>query len=201
MKEKLSTLTPDSRANSDIMFEEEPTNKEDLLEQISKTEQRQLQCLNKQTQMISAFYLTYVVSDIIYQMIGNLAFEPNSDFFCDAGGTVITPKTDLGAIYMLIHSLLLLSFSIMVLLVFFRIPDHYKLVAKRTNVISRLVSGPVSISLDGQQKESVEKLIKMHLNDDEEDNSISMKRVGTLTSEQGKSQIMNMNVKRRTDPF
>lgn len=102
--------------------------------------------------MISGFYLTYVICDITYQLIGNILFEPDSDFLCNDGGTVITPTTEAGAVYLLIHSLLLLSFSVMVLLVFFRIPDHYKLVAKRENVISRLISNQVSTSINLDDK-------------------------------------------------
>ena len=81
--------------------------------------------------MISAFYLIFVIGDIAYKILANVLFEPNIEFTCNEGGTVITPNTEAGAVYLLIHSLLVLSFSVMVLLVFFRIPDYYKLVAKR----------------------------------------------------------------------
>jgi hypothetical protein len=86
----------------------------------------------------------------------------------------------------------------MVLLVFFRIPDHYKLVAKRENIISRLTNRVTqSVNLDDDknhhQKDSVEKLIKMHLNDDGDDNtSISsangkIKKMTTLQNDPSKS--------------
>jgi hypothetical protein len=49
MKEKLHSLGDNERYNSDLSIDEEPNSKEGLLEQISKTEQRQLKCLTKQT--------------------------------------------------------------------------------------------------------------------------------------------------------
>lgn len=85
--------------------------------------------------MIAAFYLSYVIGDLTYQLMGNILFDPDEAFTCESGGTVIIPKTEAGVIYLLIHSALLLSFSVMVLLVFFRIPDHYRLVAKKGIVI------------------------------------------------------------------
>jgi hypothetical protein len=81
--------------------------------------------------------------------MGNLFFDPGQAFTCQDGGTVIIPLTEAGAIYLLIFSCLILSFSVMVLLVFYRIPHHYRLVAIPGNQISRILSlNNTSINLD-----------------------------------------------------
>lgn len=79
--------------------------------------------------MIAGFYLTYVIFDSTMQVLGNAMFEPDIDFRCEGEGRVVVPTTDGGAWFMLAHSLLTLSFTVMVLLVFYKIPDTYRLVA------------------------------------------------------------------------
>lgn len=88
--------------------------------------------------MIAYFYLSYVTSDFLFQLIGNLVFKNIPDAFdCIDDGTVLIPLTNGSAAYMLIMSLLLLSFSVMVLLVFYKIPENFGLVATRGRRIKR----------------------------------------------------------------
>lgn len=125
----------------------------------------------KQTRLVAAFYLGYVVSDIAYQVLGNLLFDPDRDFLCKENGTVAAPITNGGAIYMLIHSLILLSFSIMVLLVFYVVPARqFRLVAAPlggSHLLPKMASG--ALNTDPYASVGVENLIKLNLADDSED--------------------------------
>lgn len=91
--------------------------------------------------MIAGFYLSYVITDFVFQMIGNAVFSLSEDFTCEGDGTVLLPLTNSAAAFVLAQSLIMLSFSVMVLLVFFRIPDSYKLIAhSRSKNVSSFAS-------------------------------------------------------------
>ena len=95
-------------------------------------------------------------------------------------GTVLEPKNNVGAAFLLIQSLILLSFSIMVLIVFYKVPDSYKLVVKgrllRNRIkhsSSRLYAGNNSEIVDtkgndlddnaGGAHKNMEQLLKDHI--------------------------------------
>ena len=74
------------------------TSDQDII--MSVHEKRQLKCLMAQTKIISAFYLCYVLSDFIFQGVGNAVFDLTNDFKC-VNGTVLIPMNDSGAAYLL----------------------------------------------------------------------------------------------------
>jgi hypothetical protein len=125
----------------------------------------------RQTKLIAAFYLGYVVSDIAYQILGNLLFDPNKDFLCKENGTVAAPINNAGAIYMLIHSLILLSFSVMVLLVFYIVPARQFKLVGGSERLPRMASG--TLNTDPHASMGVENLIKLNLADDSEDPTLA----------------------------
>jgi hypothetical protein len=78
------------------------------------SENRQMVCLTEQTKIIAGFYLVYVIGDFIFQITGNALFTLGVDYDCE-DTTTIVPLTDGAAAYLLVESLILLSFSVMVL--------------------------------------------------------------------------------------
>ena len=105
-----------------------------------KFENRQLMCLVQQTKIISAFYLGYVIFQVLYQVLGNLVFNTNTHFQCTEGD-MIKPITNLAALYAFFHDFIMLFFSVMVVLVFYLLPFRFRLIARSKNgVINRFDS-------------------------------------------------------------
>lgn len=60
---------------------------------------------------------------------------------------------------MLVHSLILLSFSVMVLLVFYHLPDRYKLIAKRGSRMKKINTNSITgtmVETEERQSEDVD---------------------------------------------
>ena len=136
------------------------------------SENRALLCLTMQTKIIAGFYLSYVIGDFIFQIVANEAFDIGKDFDC-IDDTVVVPLTNTGAAFLMVQSILLLSFTVMVLIVFYAIPDRYKLIAKKRKKI-RKVSKQHSLNVEGDSlfrsqarhtSTGVEALLKEHMVD------------------------------------
>lgn len=90
-------------------------------------ENRSLDCLNEQIKVISVFYISYVILDIMMQIIGNELIDKEIE--CQ-NNFVIIPTNNKGAGFFLAQNALVLSFTFMVLLVYFLIPDKYRLIVR-----------------------------------------------------------------------
>jgi hypothetical protein len=62
--------------------------------------------------------------------VGNRLFEKDHDFICE-GDTELIAINNGGAAFLLVYTLFLLSFSVMIWFVFYKIPDLYGLIPKR----------------------------------------------------------------------
>lgn len=96
-------------------------------------------CVVQQTKIISGFYISYVVLQVIYLLIGNLFFDPDTHFKCENGNVV--PLTNPAALYGLFQDLIILIFSLMVYIVFYYLPYRFNLIAtSRHGIINRVDS-------------------------------------------------------------
>lgn len=133
-------------------------------------ENKALLCLFEQTKVIAGFYLGYVVLDFLVQGIGNAVIREDTDFDC-RDNSVIVPMNNSGATFLLIQTILLLSFTIMVLLVFYKIPDNFGLIAKKNKGFIKKFTASQSVAHLSFQPEkehsslNVEALLKTHIED------------------------------------
>jgi hypothetical protein len=68
---------------------------------------------------------------MVSQIVGNSAFpHDRGDFACIMNGNAVVPLTNIGAIYFFLEDIAILSFSVVVLVVFYVIPDQFKLIAR-----------------------------------------------------------------------
>ena len=93
-------------------------------------ETRSIDCLNEQVKVISVFYIVYIILDFLMQIIGN---EIIDDQIKCQDRFVIIPANNVGAAYFLFQNILSVTFTVMVLLVFYRIPDKYRLIVRFKN--------------------------------------------------------------------
>jgi hypothetical protein len=134
-------------------------------------ENKALLCLFEQTKVIAGFYLGYVVLDLLVQVIGNAVIREDTDFDCRDDSTIV-PMNNSGATFLLVQTIILLSFTIMVLLVFYKIPDNFGLIAKQGFI--KKFAGSQSVTSFQPEKEersskssskNLEVLLKTHIED------------------------------------
>lgn len=99
--------------------------------QCLSTETRRLQALLRQTQILAFSCLGFTLVDLIMMITGNHLFSKGSDFQC-LNGNQIEASSEGGAIFFLVYMLLLYGFSLMMWLVFYKVPDRYGLVISRS---------------------------------------------------------------------
>jgi hypothetical protein len=132
-------------------------------------ENKALLCLFEQTKVIAGFYLGYVVLDLLVQVIGNAVIREDTDFDCRNDSTIV-PMNNSGATFLLVQTIILLSFTIMVLLVFYKIPDNFGLIAKKKQGFIKNFAGFQSVTSFQPEKEesgskNLEVLLKTHIED------------------------------------
>jgi hypothetical protein len=98
-----------------------------FIKNVTDQENRSLDCLNEQIKVISVFYISYVILDLIMQIIVNKLIDKEIE--CQ-NHFVIIPTNNKGAGFFLAQNALVLSFTFMVLLVYFLIPDKYRLIVR-----------------------------------------------------------------------
>ena len=75
-------------------------------------------------------------------------FTTNVDYECQTDNTQLYPLNNKGASFMLAQSLLLMSYSCMVLMVFYVVPAKYRLIASGKMMRAELVT---SVMLDNSR--------------------------------------------------
>lgn len=68
-------------------------------------------------------------------IIGNALFREDEDFVCIDDSCVLVTNNS-GAGFSLVYSVLILSYSIMLLVVFYHFPSKYGLIAKRRDLLN-----------------------------------------------------------------
>ncbi|CDW76431.1 UNKNOWN [Stylonychia lemnae] len=92
-------------------------------------EMKRIQCLQNQTKLLAACYMSFGIVDFVMMNLGNYLFEKDHDFYC-YDETQIEATSNEGAIFFFVYTMLIQSFSLMIWLVFYKIPDHYGLISK-----------------------------------------------------------------------
>lgn len=82
--------------------------------------------------VISGFYIAYVAFSLGFELFGDLIFSSSASFQCLDGGRSLMPMTVGASAFNFLHDIVMLSFSVMVLIVFYVIPDRFKLIASIT---------------------------------------------------------------------
>jgi hypothetical protein len=63
--------------------------------------------------------------------IGNALFQQDHDFICNVGTDLVATNNG-GAFFLLLYSIFLFSFTLMIWYAFYKIPDNYGLISKRS---------------------------------------------------------------------
>lgn len=75
--------------------------------------------------------MVFSVLDFLMMTIGNELFEEDTDFYCVDDSMVIASNNN-GAGFLLIYCILLISYSLMLWVIFYKLPSSYGLIAVRT---------------------------------------------------------------------
>eukprot|EP00347_Sterkiella_histriomuscorum_P022799 403337114 len=102
-------------------------------------EVKNMQCLKVQTQVLALSYLIFVICDVLILSLGNVLFDSGADFICADNSEVIASNND-GAIFLLFYSILILTFSLTLWFIYYKIPDHFGLVHKNNRQHLRIQS-------------------------------------------------------------
>ena len=79
--------------------------------------------------MLSSYYLIFTVIDCFLMIVGNSLFSEDADFACYDGHTII-PLNNAGATYLMLYTFLILCYSLVIWIVFYRIPVRFSLLFK-----------------------------------------------------------------------
>lgn len=75
--------------------------------------------------------MVFSILDCLMMTIGNALFEEDKDFYCIDDSTVIASNNS-GAGFLLVYCILLISYSLMLWVIFYKLPSSYGLIAIRT---------------------------------------------------------------------
>jgi hypothetical protein len=92
-------------------------------------EMKNMMCFSAQTKWLAISYFCFVVLDFILMGIGNVLMERDHDFICE-NQTELLSINNAGAAFLLLYTLFMLSFSIMIWFIFYKLPDIYSLIHK-----------------------------------------------------------------------
>jgi hypothetical protein len=77
--------------------------------------------------MLATYYLIFSMVDCLLMMLGNKIFRKNADFECFNGSCVV-PLNDAGAVFLISYTILILLYSLMIWVIFYKIPEQYGLI-------------------------------------------------------------------------
>ena len=119
------------------------------------------------------------------QLLGNWIFNDPEDYMCVDDDTALVPATNIFASYMLVHSLTVLSFAVMVIIVFYMIPASFNLIAKGNDIKKINRAGFSTSTFDGDTSEkrhnssmnnnNVEHFLQLHLSNEIENEMLNRK--------------------------
>eukprot|EP00347_Sterkiella_histriomuscorum_P006135 403353934 len=118
--------------------------------------------LQKQTKLLAASYFNFVFIDFLMMSIGNYSLFIDEDFTCTSD-SYIQVISDGSAIFFFVYSLLLLAFSFMMWVIFYKIPDHYGLISKTK---PDMYIGPDNTRLTIDSESIAENIIQISREDD-----------------------------------
>ena len=88
-------------------------------------------CLEQQMNHMSVFYIIFSIIDILLLVVGDIVNSSKPIFACSQS-IYMLPRNDGGAIYLFVDGLIFFLFSLNISHIFYKIPDKYGLVLKKS---------------------------------------------------------------------
>lgn len=121
-KESVKILEEDSytgdEGDSILIIKNKKGNGLKKINKINARESNQKLCLVHQVRVMAAFYLIFVICNVLVQSLGNTLMKNGDEYICNDRNS-IEPLKNSGAIFLFVQTILIFSFTCVVLMVYY----------------------------------------------------------------------------------